>query len=92
MHVYGPTQVHGPQSLSAPHAPRLTSAYAAPRSSVPSDEVQISSVGQLLDRLSDLPDIRAGRVAELQAAIREGRYETEEKLSSALDHLLEEIG
>jgi hypothetical protein len=38
-----------------------------------------------------MPEIRANRVAELRAAILEGRYESEEKLSLALDSLLDEI-
>ncbi len=91
MHVYGPTQVHGPQSLSAPHVNRVSPSYS-PASATPTDEVEISSVGQLLGKLADIPDIRAGRVAELRAAILEGRYESEDKLSLALDSLLEEIG
>ena len=91
MHVYGATQVHGPQPINAPHLNRVSPAYT-PTSASPADEVDISSVGQLLGRLADMPDIRAGRVAELRAAILEGRYESEDKLSMALDSLLDEIG
>jgi flagellar biosynthesis anti-sigma factor FlgM len=91
MHVYGPTHVHGPQALGAPHLNRVSPTYT-PASATPTDEVQISSVGQLLGRLADMPDVRAGRVAELRAAILEGRYESEDKLSLALDNLLDEIG
>ena len=91
MQVYGPTQVHGPQALSAPHLNRVGPSYTA-GTATPTDEVQISSMGQLLGRLSEMPDIRAGRVAELRSAILEGRYETEDKLSAALDSLLDEIG
>jgi negative regulator of flagellin synthesis FlgM len=54
--------------------------------------VEISSVGQLLGRLAEIPDVRAGRVAEIRSAILQGRYESEEKLSVALDRLLDEIG
>lgn len=92
MQVYGTTHVHGPQSIAAPHLQRVHAPYTPPASATPTDEVQISSVGQLLGRLSEVPDIRANRVAELRAAILEGRYESEEKLSVALDRLLDEIG
>jgi flagellar biosynthesis anti-sigma factor FlgM len=92
MHVYGPTQVHGPQPLNAPHSNRVGPTYAPPTSATSGDEVQISSVGQLLGRLADVPDIRSARVAELRSAILEGRYESQDKLSQALDKLLEEIG
>lgn len=91
MHVYGATQVHGPQALSAPHLNRVSPSHT-PSSASQADEVQISSVGQLLGRLADMPDIRANRVAELRAAILEGSYESDDKLSLALDSLLDEIG
>ena len=90
MQIYGAAQVHGPQSIGAPHLNRVGPTYT-PASAAPADEVQISSMGQILSRVSDLPEIRAGRVAELRAAILEGRYETEDKLSLALDSLLDEI-
>ena len=92
MHVYGSTQVHGPQALGAPHLQRQNSPQASPASGAPSDEVQISSVGQLLGRLAEMPEIRAGRVAELRSAILDGRYDSQDKLSLALDKLLDEIG
>ena len=91
MHVYGTTQVHGPQALGAPHA-RLNTPSSLPASSFSGDELQISSLGQMLGRLAEVPDIRANRVAELRAAILDGRYDSEEKLSVALDRLLDEIG
>lgn len=91
MQVYGTAQVHGPQAISAPHLNRVSPNYS-PSTATPTDEVQISSMGQLLGRLSEMPDIRAGRVAELRSAILEGRYESDDKLSLALDNLLDEIG
>lgn len=91
MQVYGTSQVHGPQAISAPHLNRVSPSYS-PSTATPTDEVQISSMGQLLGRLSEMPDIRAGRVAELRSAILEGRYESDDKLSLALDNLLDEIG
>jgi negative regulator of flagellin synthesis FlgM len=91
MQVYGTTQVHGPQALSAPHA-RLNAPSSLPSSRASVDEVQISSLGAMLGRLAEVPDIRANRVAELRSAILEGRYDSEEKLSVALDRLLDEIG
>jgi negative regulator of flagellin synthesis FlgM len=91
MQIYGASHVHGPQSIAAPHTARAGSAYSAPRTSAPTDELQISSVGQYLDRISDLPEIRAGRVEQLRQAIAQGNYDTDEKLEMALDRLLSEI-
>jgi negative regulator of flagellin synthesis FlgM len=92
MQIYGPTHIHGPQSLGAPHNARTPSAVDAPRSAAPTDEVQISSVGQFLDRIGQLPEIRSGRVEQLRAAIAQGNYDSDDKLSVALDRLLSEIG
>ena len=91
MQIYGASQVHGPQSITAPHTSRVGGAYSAPHTSAPTDEVQISSVGQFLDRINDLPEIRAGRVEQLRQAIAQGSYDTDEKLDLALDRLLSEI-
>ncbi|HOA53174.1 MAG TPA: flagellar biosynthesis anti-sigma factor FlgM [Thermogutta sp.] len=49
-------------------------------------------MGQLLDKVHDLPDIRADLVARIRAEIAAGTYETEEKLQVALERLLDEIG
>lgn len=91
MQVYGPSHVHGPQSVSAPHGVRQQPSFQAP-SAAGGDEVQISSVGQLLGRISEMPDIRQDKVQQLRALIAQGTYDSESRLSSALDKLLEEIG
>jgi negative regulator of flagellin synthesis FlgM len=91
MQIYGASQVHGPQSIAAPHTSRIGGGYSAPRTSAPTDEVQISSVGQFLDRISDLPEIRTSRVEQLRQAISQGNYDSDDKLELALDRLLNEI-
>jgi negative regulator of flagellin synthesis FlgM len=90
MQIYGPSHVHGAQAISAPHASR-SGATAAPRSASPTDEVQISSVGQYLDQISQLPDIRSGRVEQIRQQIAQGSYDSDEKLELALDRLLKEL-
>ena len=54
--------------------------------------MDISPKAQVLSQVRDIPDIRHDRVAEIRAAIDSGTYETDEKLSVALDRLLDEIG
>jgi negative regulator of flagellin synthesis FlgM len=49
-------------------------------------------MGQLLDKVQELPDIRSDLVARIRAEIAAGTYETEEKLEIALERLLDEIG
>jgi negative regulator of flagellin synthesis FlgM len=92
MQIYGSTQLHGAQAISAPHATRATSAASSAGSSAVSDQLDISSAGQLLDKINQMPAIRQDRVSQLRAAIASGSYETDDKLSSALNGLLDEIG
>ncbi len=93
MQVFGPTQVHGPQSVGAPHALRNTSNSAPTRSSSNiSDVLQISDSARLAGQLSEIPAIRQDRVNSIRAQIAQGTYDSPDKLSGALDRLLDEIG
>jgi negative regulator of flagellin synthesis FlgM len=92
MQIYGPTQLHGAQSISAPHATRASATPSTGSSSAISDQLDISTSGQWLDKVNQLPDIRQDRVSQLRAAIAGGNYETDDKLSSAVSGLLDEIG
>jgi len=92
MQIYGTSQVHGTQAINAPHAAREASpSTSVGGSSLITDQLDISPAGQLADQLSQIPDIRADKVAQLRASIASGTYETPDKLSTALDNLLSEI-
>lgn len=91
MQIYGPSHLHGPQAITAPHHLRHTASAPSTTGHV-SDELDISETGRLLDLASQAPEIRADRVRDIRAAIAEGRYESEAKLTVALDRLLDEIG
>lgn len=90
MQIYGPAQLHGAQSLGAPHA-RVSSAPQAPSSSFGQDEVQISDAGRMVEMANQLPEIRQDRVNAIRAQIAAGTYETENKMSSAVDRVLNEL-
>jgi negative regulator of flagellin synthesis FlgM len=92
MQIYGVSQLHGAQSLSGPHGARLNPSQTVSRSASSGDELQLSEAGQLASRLAEIPEIRADRVQTLREAIASGTYETEAKMSAALDRLLDEIG
>lgn len=92
MQIYGPASLHGPQSIGAPHNARPAAPTQPTRSTSAADEVQISAQADAASRLADIPDIRQDRVQAIRAAIAEGTYETSDKLSGALDRLLDEIG
>jgi anti-sigma28 factor (negative regulator of flagellin synthesis) len=91
MHIQSPAHVHGPQAINAPHAVRGDFRPAAPPAEGVGDELQLSSVGQFVDRAGDLPAIRQDRVAELKAAIAGGRYETPARIEGAINRLLDEL-
>lgn len=92
MQIYGPSHVHGPQSIGGAHAPRSAQPAPSTRSQPAADEVTISDAARLASQLSEIPDVRQERVAALRAAIAEGSYETPGKLDQALERLLDEIG
>lgn len=91
MQIYGTSQLHGAQSISGPHASRLTPNEQASTSTLAGDRLDISEAGQLAGKLSEIPDIRHDRVQVLRAAIANGTYETHDKLNAAVDRLLDEI-
>jgi negative regulator of flagellin synthesis FlgM len=54
--------------------------------------LDISPEAELLSQVRDLPEIRQDRVNDLRAQIKNGTYDTDEKLDLALSRLLDEIG
>jgi len=92
MQVHGVSQLHGTQSVSAPHATRSAQASAVATPSTITDQVDISEAGRIAGQLSETAGIRQERVQAIRAAIQNGTYETEQKLSVALDRLLDQIG
>ncbi|MCA8961518.1 MAG: flagellar biosynthesis anti-sigma factor FlgM [Planctomycetes bacterium] len=54
------------------------------------DQVEISTEAKLLNKISELPDIRADKVAELKRLIAEGAYDTEERVRGAVDRMIDE--
>ena len=91
MQIYGPAQLHGPQSISAPHARAGAGVSHAASPSLGQDEVQISDAGRLVDMANQLPDIRQDRVNSIRAQIAAGTYETGDKLGTAIDRVLNEL-
>lgn len=89
MQIYGPAQLHGAQSISAPH--RVSAAPQAASPSFGPDELQISDAGRLVDMANQLPDIRQDRVNAIRAQIAAGTYETENRLNTAIDRVINEL-
>ncbi len=77
-------------------AAALTAAYRItqglqPRSSPLGDRVELSQHALLLDRLRQLPDVREDLVDEVRSAIADGTYQTDEKLTAAVEGLLPDL-
>lgn len=92
MQIYGPSSVHAAQSISAPHATRVAETQQTHRSAAPQDELSISDVARFVDQANQLPEIRAGRVESIRAQIASGTYMSDDRLDSAIEGLLDEIG
>jgi negative regulator of flagellin synthesis FlgM len=58
---------------------------------MPRDQVEISPLGQMLEGIDRLPEIRHERVEAIRAEIASGVYETPEKLEIALDRMIDEL-
>ena len=91
MQVNGPSQAHNAQAISGPHNTRPARTQSPSPSATPTDELQISDAARLVDAARDLPSVRQDRVAEIRSAIANGTYETEQRLSGAVEQLLNEL-
>jgi len=92
MQVYGPSQLHGPQSIGAPHSVRNTQPTARPETTSAADSVEISDAARMVEQTREIPDIRQDRVDAIRQQIAAGTYETQAKLNTAVERLLDEIG
>ncbi len=91
MEIYGPGGAQGPQPIYPRLADFSIETGQAIQVGVPRDQVEISPLGQMLDGISRLPEIRHERVQEIRRQIAEGTYETPAKLELALDRLVDEF-
>ncbi len=99
MHVYGPTHLHGPQSVTAPHHGRELRGAPSAQGMPAGDELSISDAGSkaaeaagLVDQVKHLPEVRQERIDQIRSQIASGTYETRQKLDLAVDRLLDELG
>ncbi len=91
MYIYGSSQIHAAQPISAPHRMTPSQASGGASSFGGVDQLDISPEADFVAQARDLPEIREDRVASLKAQIQNGTYETSDKLDMALSRLLDEI-
>lgn len=92
MDVRGIGSVSGASPIRPAASPSVTQNAGVAKPQFPRDELQLSSAGKMLDQLSQNPDIRQERLAQIKAAIENGTYDTDEKLEAALSKMFNTIG
>ena len=85
--VSGATPARAVSSTTSVSQPSTASTVVSPR-----DQLEISSAGKMLDRLSETPEVRAERLAQIKEAIENGAYDTDEKLEAALSKMIDSMG
>ena len=91
MEVHGAGGMQGPQPIYPRLAAFSIEAGQTVSAGTPHDQVEISPLGQMLDGISRLPEIRHEKVEEIRRQIAGGIYETPAKLELALDRLMDEL-
>ena len=89
--IHGAGGTQGPQPIYPRLAAFSVEAGGTVHAGIPRDQVEISPLGQMLDGIGRLPEIRHERVEAIRQQIATGVYETPEKLDMAMDRLLDEL-
>jgi negative regulator of flagellin synthesis FlgM len=91
MEIFGAGGTQGPQPIYPRLAAFSMDAGQTVAAGAPRDHVEISPLGQMLDGIGRLPEIRHEKVDEIRRQIATGTYDTPEKLDLALDRMMEEL-
>jgi negative regulator of flagellin synthesis FlgM len=91
MEIFGAGGAQGPQPIYPRLAALGLDAGQSVHAGVPRDHVEISPLGQMLDGIAGLPDIRHEKVDEIRQQIAANSYESAAKLEVALDRMLDEL-
>ena len=90
MEIQGPGGVSGPNRMEPQNVPSKASDPAGELPLV-GDQVEISEHARLLEKLSQIPAIRAEKIDEIKRLIEAGDFETAERIAGAVEKLMEEI-
>ena len=91
MEIFGAGGTQGPQPIYPRLAAFSLDAGHTVHAGAPRDHVEISPLGQMLDGIDRIPDIRQEKVDEIRRQIAANAYESPEKLELALDRMLDEL-
>lgn len=73
--------------ISARRAAAQSGSGAAARGG---DSVEVSTAATFLGKLADLPDVRHDLVDRVKSEIKQGHYETPEKLDTAVESMIDD--
>lgn len=90
MEITGPGGISGPRRIQSKKVERSGPAEGAAAAGS-TDKVEISEASRFLQGLEKIPSVRIDRIRDLRRQIESGQYETPEKLSKAIDKLIEEL-
>ncbi len=91
MEIHGAGGTQGTQPIYPRLAAFSVDAGQTVHAGAPRDHVEISPLGQMLDGIGRLPEIRHEKVEAIRQQIASGLYETPAKLELALDRMLDEL-
>ena len=91
MQVFGPSSVQSSRAITQNLQTNSVRSPATPTKIDTLDQLELSGEAQRLMQVQQAPEARADRVAEIRAQIQAGRYESMEKVSVAVDRLLNEL-
>ena len=92
MDVRGVGSVSGAAPIRSANGQPVPSESQISRPQFPRDQLELSSAGKMLDQLSQNPDVRQERIAQIKQAIADGTYDTDEKLEAALSRMFDALG
>ena len=55
------------------------------------ENINTTSIGQVLKKIASLPEVRREKVLDVRRQLTEGKYDLNERLSIALDKVLEDL-
>jgi negative regulator of flagellin synthesis FlgM len=92
MHINGPSQVHGPQAINAPHFTQRTQGSQATSEAASTDRVEISQAAEAAMKATEAGGVRHELVNQIRSQIAAGTYDTPDKMNAAVDRLLDQMG
>jgi negative regulator of flagellin synthesis FlgM len=91
MQVFGPSSVQSSRAITPNLQTSSVRGASTPTKIDTVDQLELSGEAQRLMQVQQAPELRADRVAEIRAQIQAGKYESLEKVSVAVDRLLNEL-